>query len=44
VFFTGNDSLYFGLIPAFAGLGILIAYFVEKPKTDTTNNTPTVNE
>jgi hypothetical protein len=30
----------FGIIPAFAGLGILIAYFVEKPK----NKTPEVNE
>ena len=36
-FFTHNHSLYFGLIPAFAGLGILIAYFVEKPKVDTTD-------
>ena len=35
--FTHNHSLYFGLIPAFAGLGILIAYFVEKPKADTTD-------
>ena len=30
----------FGIIPAFVGLGILIAYFVEKPK----NKTPEVNE
>ena len=37
--FTHNHSLYFGLIPAFAGLGILIAYFVEKPKVDTTDKT-----
>jgi hypothetical protein len=35
--FTHNRDLYFGLIPAFAGLGILIAYFVEKPKADTTD-------
>lgn len=42
--FTHNDTLYFGLIPAFAGMGILIAYFVEKPKNGYVNNTPNVNE
>lgn len=40
-FIDNNGILYVGIIPAFVGLGILIAYFIEKPKKE---ETPTVNE
>ena len=29
---TRNDGLLFGMVPGFIGLGILIAYLIEKPK------------
>jgi len=43
--FSDEEELFtVGIVPAFVGLGILIAYFVEKPKNDAANNTPSVNE
>ena len=39
---TNNDGLLFGLIPGFVGLGILIAYLIEKPKNNP--NSPGINE
>ena len=40
--FTGNKSLLYGLIPAFVGLGILIAYLIEKPKNS--SDSGSINE
>ncbi len=37
-----NNILFFGLIPGFIGLGILVAYLIEKPK-DNSGSSP-VNE
>ena len=39
---TGNQELLFGLIPGFVGLGILIAYFIEKPKNN--SDSESINE
>lgn len=44
-FVLSKENLFlFGIIPAFVGLGILIAYLVERPKADNANNTPATNE